>query len=121
MSFPRPFDRLCRTSPRAFNVALIGFCASAALCFACFLAFLHAENRLPAPPLTSTSCIDEKFLFLHNTDLTSVNFLAVGSSATWRNLDFSAVSGAWPSVRPLNAAPCYLYMDQTAYLSEFLV
>jgi hypothetical protein len=48
------------------------------------------------------------------------NVLAVGSSVTWRNLDFSTLEGtAGQEVRPLNGAPCFLKIHETAFLTEF--
>lgn len=82
------------------------------------LALDHAD-RLPPPPITATNCIDEKFKFLHDTSLEGRNLIAVGSSVTWRNLDFSAIEPRWRHLRPVNAAPCYLQIHQTAYLTRF--
>src|SRR5258706_8918387 len=114
-------DFFVRANPRSFNIALIGLCLLTALGFSGTLVVLDLQNRLPAPPLTGTACIDEKFMFLHGADLSSTNLLAVGSSVTWRNLDFAVASQLNPNLRPINAAPCYLYIDQTAYLGAFLV
>jgi hypothetical protein len=80
---------------------------------------LHRTGRLPAPPITATNCIDEKFKFLHDADLDDRNLVAVGSSVTWRNLDFATTEGRWPQMRPINAAPCYLKVHETAFLTRF--
>jgi hypothetical protein len=45
----------------------------------------------------------------------------VGSSVTWRNLDMSAFRHKGLAQRPLNAAPCYLHIGETAYYTEFLL
>lgn len=82
---------------------------------------LDRLHRLPPLPLTATNCIDEKFKFLFEADLQDVGLIAVGSSATWRNLAFDEFARAHPELRPINAAPCYLYMNQTAYLTRFLL
>jgi hypothetical protein len=55
---------------------------------------------------------------LRNRDLSQVRIMGAGSSATWRNLDMS-VFGLDPT-RALNAAPCYLHIDQTAFLVSLL-
>ena len=79
-------------------------------------------GRLPAPPVTATNCIDEKFKFLHETDIRNPGLIAVGSSVTWRNLDFSVFAEHYgKDIEPLNAAPCFLYVNQTAYLTDFLL
>jgi hypothetical protein len=81
---------------------------------------LNLVGHLPAPPLTATFCIDEKFKFMREAVARKPNLLAVGSSVTWRNLDFSTLRNAGEkSVRPLNGAPCYLKVHETAFLTDF--
>lgn len=82
---------------------------------------LNAIGSLPPPPVTATYCIDEKFKFLAERDLDDVDLLAVGSSVTWRNLDMQSFVTRGVAERPLNAAPCYLHMDQVTVLSRFLL
>ena len=107
--------------PRRFNYALALW--GGVVLVACVIggAILERLQRLPAPPLTATNCIDEKLKFLHAADLEGVRLIAVGSSATWRNLALAELARAHPEMRPINAAPCYLYMNQTAYLAAFLL
>jgi hypothetical protein len=83
------------------------------------LGLLEFKGRLAPPPLSATTCIDEKVSFLRNRDLSQVRIMGAGSSATWRNLDMS-VFGLDPT-RALNAAPCFLHIDQTAFLVSLLV
>jgi hypothetical protein len=105
-----------------FNIAFILWCGLFLVLGGGGLTALSALGRLPAPPITATSCIDEKFKFLHETDIRDPSLLAVGSSVTWRNLDFSILEDHYGgNVKPLNAAPCYLYVNQTAYLTDFLL
>ncbi|MFZ1415343.1 MAG: hypothetical protein WAS73_12305 [Defluviicoccus sp.] len=107
--------------PRRFNYALALW--SGLLLAACIVGGLILDrlHRLPAPPLTATNCIDEKLKFLFAADLEDVRLVAVGSSSTWRNLAFDDLARADPESRPINAAPCYLYMNQTAYFTGFLL
>lgn len=84
-----------------------------------FLFLLQLTGRLAAPPLTATSCIDEKLSFLRGKDLSQVQIMAAGSSATWRNLDMSFF-GPDPT-KAINAAPCFLYIDQTAFFVNLLM
>lgn len=107
--------------PRRFNYAVVLW--SGLVLAACIGGgvILDRLQRLPAPPLTATNCIDEKLKFLHAVELDDVRLLAVGSSSTWRNLAFGELARVHPEVRPINAAPCYLYMNQTAYLAAFLL
>ena len=105
-----------------FNIAFILWCALFLVLGGACLAALSAMERLPAPPVTATNCIDEKFKFLHETDIRNPGLIAVGSSVTWRNLDFSVFEEHYgKDIEPLNAAPCYLYVNQTAYLTDFLL
>jgi len=94
----------------------LGICA-----FIAVLLTLAADDRLPAAPLTATNCIDEKLSFLRSQDFHNVTLLAVGSSATWRNLDMVTLEQRLSSGRALNAATCYLHVDQTAFLLGFLL
>jgi hypothetical protein len=97
-------------------VALLGVSAMAAS-----VAALGRVGLLPAPPLTGTTCFNEKFAFLRTAPLADRTLLAVGSSATWRNLDLAVLEQRLPGARAINAAPCYLHVDQTAFLAEFLL
>lgn len=99
-----------------FAVVTLIICA-----FGASLALLARLDRLPPPPLTNTTCIDEKFKFLAERDLRGVDLIAVGSSVTWRNLDMSAFQRRGLARRPINAAPCYLHVSETAYFTDFLL
>lgn len=118
----RPFgiDPLA-AQPRHFAVAFAGVLFLALALAAAAMAGLAGLERLPAPPLTATNCIDEKFRFLSRAELDAVDLLAVGSSVTWRNLKMDEFAAVRPERVPINAAPCYLYVNQTAYLTDFLL
>jgi len=83
------------------------------------LFILKSQGLLPAPPLVATACIDEKLAFLRKQDLGEMTFMAVGSSATWRNLDMTPFQT--DDTRAINAAPCYLYVHETAYFTKLLL
>ena len=119
--FSRIWRELTAEDSRRFNYALALW--SGLLLVACIVGgvILDRLHRLPAPPLTATNCIDEKLKFLSAADLEDVRLLAVGSSSTWRNLVFDDLARARPEIHPINAAPCYLYINQTAYLTGFLL
>lgn len=112
---------LTAEDPRLFNQALCLWSLVVLVVAVSGGFVLDRLQRLPPVPLTATNCIDEKFKFLHEAALEDVTLLAVGSSATWRNLALAEVVHARPEIRPLNAAPCYLYMNQTAFLAGFLL
>ncbi|MFC7737651.1 hypothetical protein ACFQX4_17840 [Roseomonas sp. GCM10028921] len=82
---------------------------------------LARKGLLPPPPLAATGCIDDKFRALRDAPLADRTLLAVGSSATWRNLDIPALERRLHGSRGYNAAPCYLHIDQTDYLTAFLL
>jgi hypothetical protein len=94
----------------------LGFCVAAMALLA-----LDRQGLLAAPPLTATNCIDDKFAVLRGLPLDDRSLVAVGSSATWRNLDMAVFERRLPGMRAFNAAVCYLHIDQTAYLAEFIL
>lgn len=81
---------------------------------------LSRAGLLAPPPYVATWCIDQKLDFLSKADLETVELAAVGSSAAWRNLDMTVIAEELDA-KALNAAPCYLSVDQTAYLTDFLL
>ncbi len=84
------------------------------------LVSLGAMDRLPALPISGTNCIDEKFKFLHETEIRSPDLIAVGSSVTWHSVDISAIADRYgDAVTALNAAPCYLMVNETSFLIDF--
>jgi len=99
-----------------FGVVLLGFAAFGAAHLA-----LKRKGLLPAPPLTATSCLDEKLAALRGLPLEGRTLVATGSSATWRNLDMAVFERRFPGTRAYNAAPCYLHIDQTAFFTGFML
>lgn len=111
-------------SPRRFFLALGGFVAAFFICTTAIAIALEAHGLLPPPPLSYTNCIDKKLTFLHELPpekLENADILAVGSSTTWRNLDFNAWLEVHPDANPINIAPCYLHIDQTAYFARAML
>jgi hypothetical protein len=124
------FDNERRSSPPgqygwgAARRYVLGVLAVVATCiggFAVLLALLAKLDRLPPPPLTGTACMDEKFKFLAERDLRSVDLIAVGSSVTWRNLDVTAFRRSGMARQPINAAPCYLHVSEVVAYTSFLL
>lgn len=105
---------------RVYNVVLIVSVLVFLVIWASGLKILERLGRLPAPPITATNCIDEKFKFLHELALGQVNMLTVGSSVAWHSVDLRPFKRHYgPDVHPLNVAPCYLRMNQIAFLTNF--
>jgi hypothetical protein len=106
---------------------LLFFAAALILCgtgFTAALGMLSAARRLPAPPVSGTYCIDEKLAWLkNNPQVFASNVVAVGSSVTWRNLDFSVLSPAARTAMGgiVNAAPCFLRANQTRFMTHYLL
>lgn len=108
-------------SYRQFVLSFLALLAVGVAGFGLTLWVLSLAGRLPPPPLTATSCIDEKFKFLAERDTRGADLIAVGSSVTWRNLDMAAFRRKGVAQKPLNAAPCYLHLSETAFYTEFLL
>ena len=106
---------------RRYLEYIVVFLALGVLGLLALLYGLNASGSLPAPPVTATYCIDEKFKFLAEHDIDDADLIAVGSSVTWRNLDMRPFIARGLAERPLNAAPCYLHMDQVAFYTGFLL
>jgi hypothetical protein len=106
---------------------LVAFAATAIVGFFGFyllIGVLGFLGRLPAPPVSGTWCIDEKLAWLkEHRDRLQSGVIAVGSSVTWRDLDFSALSEETrrASGGTINAAPCFLSISQTRFLTAFLL
>lgn len=87
--------------------------------FAILLNVLHAKSLLVPPPLVATTCIDSKLAFLREQPLDEIKLTTVGSSVTWRNLMMEPFQEN--DRLAINAAPCFLYMSETAFYSEVIL
>jgi hypothetical protein len=113
MQSPMPRDRYAR-----FTLAFFAFIGAFLIAGIASIYALGQTGYLPPPPLTATSCIDEKFKFIREHADSEPDLLAVGSSVTWRNLDFSVAGKVGNFRQPLNGAPCYLHIHETAWLTD---
>lgn len=104
---------------------LAAFVAGAILSVASFyaaLGALRAYDRLPPLPVSGTWCIDSRLAWLkENPGWRNAGLVAVGSSATMRNIDFGVVRTEAQKRGVVNAAPCFLTVNQTRHLTEFLI
>lgn len=106
---------------RRFLLAFLGlFLGGIGALAGLHMALAH-QALLPPPPLAATDCIDGKLALLRDAPLEDRTLIAVGSSVTWRNLDMGLLERRLPGVRAYNAAPCFLHVDQTAFLTGLLL
>ncbi len=126
-TFASPFPCLSsnRSSAVFARVRFASFLGGVVLAVAALygaLTLLDADDRLSPPPVSGTWCIDARFAWLKSDPQWSdANFIAVGSSTTWRNLDFSVAPPALKQGGIVNAAPCFLRMNQTRYVAGYLL
>lgn len=76
---------------------------------------------LPPPPLSNTLCIDEKLAFLRDHPPVRPDFLVVGSSIAYRNIDSSVLARKMPGSRPVNGALCGVRIHQAVATAEWLM
>jgi len=88
------------------------------LSFAALLFGLEQTGNLPPPPVANVVCVDEKLVFLRERMPKAPNLLVVGSSVAWRHFDSEVAVPRW---RPLNGAFCYLEINQTVAVANWLV
>jgi hypothetical protein len=116
-------DRARSVASRYLGAFAITFILSF-VAFYLVIGVLAFVDRLPAPPVSGTYCIDEKLVWLkdHRDKLQS-GVIAVGSSVTMRDLDFSALPEETrrASGGTINAAPCFLQLSQTRFFANFLL
>lgn len=114
-------ERVAEKTALRFNAVFMALVAIAFLGGLAAMSALKTMHILPAPPLTATYCIDEKLDWLSGQDLADADMIAVGSSATWRNLDMQPFVDKGIAARPVNAAPCFLRINQTAFYAGYLL
>jgi len=97
----------------------IGATAGLATLCAIYLT-LNLIGHLPPPPLSNNYCVDEKLAFLRENPPKHPNFLTIGSSIAWRNIDSSVLVDAGSDIRPLNGGFCGLQVHQAAFVSRWM-
>jgi hypothetical protein len=107
-------------TPARYLVAVLGGAIAGLLAVGLFYGGLHTAGKLPPPPLSNNSCIDEKLIFLRNNPPTDPNFLVIGSSVAWRSIDSSVIAREMQGVRPFNAGFCGLQVNQSAFIAGWL-
>lgn len=116
--------RMGRPHNRA-HLYLVAFAAGSIISVSllwCAIAALSAFDRLPSPPVSGTWCIDSRFAWMKQTpQWKDAGIIAVGSSVTWRNLDFEVTSAETKKQGVFNFAPCFLTMNQTRHLTRYIL
>ena len=79
-------------APSRYMVAILGGLAIALAMFCAMYGVLYVTGYLPPPPLSNNVCADEKLVFFRNNPPQDPNFLVVGSSVAWRNIDSAVIA-----------------------------
>jgi hypothetical protein len=108
-------------APVRYLYALIGGAIAALACFCAFYTGLYATGYLPPPPLSNNVCTDEKLVFLRNNVPSDPNFLVLGSSVAWRNIDSAVIAQKMPGARPLNGGFCGMQIHQSAFIAGWMI
>ncbi|MBL6079499.1 hypothetical protein JMJ56_15880 [Belnapia sp. T18] len=82
---------------------------------------LSATGNLPPPAFSNSLCIDEKLHVLREKQAGTPTLLVVGSSVAWRHFDGETLLKATPQTEPLNGAFCGLSVNQTGFVTEWLL
>jgi hypothetical protein len=82
---------------------------------------LDRAGALPPPAIVNELCADEKLEWLRDNPHLRPNLLFVGSSIAWRDVDGEAFVRRSPDARPLNGGVCHAQMNQTAFVTGYLL
>ncbi len=85
------------------------------------LDLLELGKMRPPPALSNSLCLDAKLEYLRDNPPVVPTHLIIGSSISWRNIDAAAIVRANGEARPLNGGFCGLRMNQTAFVTRFLL
>jgi hypothetical protein len=94
---------------------------AAAVVFVVGLHALDAGNHKPPPAFSNSLCTDAKLEFLRDHPPAQPTHLIIGSSISWRNIAAEMIVERFPDTRPLNAGFCGLQINQTAFVSRFIL
>lgn len=108
----RPWIRYLATVAATFVVLLAAYAG--------VLVGLQRTNNLPPPSIVNEICADEKLRWLRDAAPQDPSTLLVGSSIAFRNVDAGQLA-VRSSVRPLNGGMCHLQINQTAFVTDYLL
>ena len=108
-------------SPPRYLVAILGGLFAALAAFCATYGTLYVTGYLPPPPLSNNVCADEKLVFFRDNTPTDPNFLVVGSSVAWRNINSAVIARELPGARPVNGGFCGMQMNQSAFIADWML
>jgi hypothetical protein len=76
---------------------------------------------LPPPPLSNNVCTDENLVFFRNNPPADPNFLVLGSSTPWRNIDSAVIAHKLRGARPVNGGFCGMQIHQSAFIADWML
>jgi hypothetical protein len=104
-----------------YMLAIVGGAATALALFCATYGALYVTGYLPPPPLSNNVCTEEKLVFLRRNPPADPNFLVVGSSVAWRNIDSEVIARELPGARPVNGGFCGMQVHQSAFISDWFI
>ena len=104
-----------------YVLAIVAGAVTAVVLFCATYGSLYVTGNLPPPPLSNSLCVDEKLAFLRDTRPADPNFLVLGSSVAWRNIDSEVIARGVPGARPLNSGFCGMQMHQSAFIADWMI
>ncbi|WP_119300679.1 hypothetical protein [Dongia deserti] len=102
-------------------IAILGGAIAALAVFCATYGALYVTGYLPPPPLSNNICTDEKLLFFRRNPPAEPNFVVIGSSIAWRNIDSAAIASGIPGAQPLNGGFCGLMVHQSAFVADWMI
>ena len=121
MTSPRILAKTAPGSWRGYVTAMLGTVLTLLGVYSIVLATLSAAHILPPPALVNELCADEKLRWIRNHHANHPNLLVAGSSIAWRDIDSSKFVQRQPGTRPLNGGMCHAQMNQTDFVTKYLV
>lgn len=91
------------------------------LAYSSVIAALSHAGALPPPSIVNEVCADEKLEWLRHNPPEHPNLLVVGSSIAWRDVDSEQFVRARPGTRPLNGGVCHATVNQTGFVTQYLL
>lgn len=107
--------------PSRYIIAILGGLITALAAFCAMYGALYVTGYLPPPPLSNNVCTDEKLVFFRNNPPQDPNFLIVGSSVAWRNIDSAVIAREIPGARPVNGGFCGMQVHQSAFIADWML